>query len=115
MIAQAQYSDISKAGYYNVGPDECDCITTGELANLFCKYWGDCAKWETVSAGGPHEAGFLKLNCDKLKSVFGWQPRWNIETAVKKTVEFTKAYLSGEAASEIMTMQINSFLGERNV
>ena len=111
MIAQRQYEDSSFSGYYNVGPDEKDCITTGELATLFCKYWEN-AKWDSVNKNGPHEAGFLKLNCDRLKSVFGWKPRWNVETAVRMTVDFTKEYLSGVPASEAMTKQINSFLGE---
>ena len=39
MIAKAQYEDKSFAGYYNVGPDDCDCITTGQLVELFCKKW----------------------------------------------------------------------------
>ncbi len=112
MIAQRQYEDKSFSGYYNVGPNETDCITTGELATLFCRYWGDGARWEHKKVENPHEAGFLKLNCDKLKNTFGWSARWNVETAVKKTVEFTKAYLGGAPASGIMTNQINSFLGE---
>ena len=40
MIAEKQYEDIKYAGYYNVGPDECDCITTGTLVDIFCKKWG---------------------------------------------------------------------------
>jgi CDP-glucose 4,6-dehydratase len=112
LIAEKQYEDSSFCGCYNVGPDESDCITTGELATLFCKYWGEAARWDSVNMNGPHEAGFLKLNCDKLKNTFGWHPRWNIETAVEKTVEFTKAYLGGTSASDIMTKQINSFSGE---
>ena len=39
-IARVQYMDISKAGYYNVGPDDCDCITTGDLVTMFCDAWG---------------------------------------------------------------------------
>lgn len=41
MIAKAQYGDIKFADCYNVGPDECDCITTGELVDLFVKYAGN--------------------------------------------------------------------------
>lgn len=36
MIAQKQYEDGHFAGWYNVGPDDCDCLTTGELVTLFC-------------------------------------------------------------------------------
>ena len=53
-IAMAQWEDPSVQGYYNVGPDDCDCVTTGELVDLFCQYWGEGARWENHFAGGPH-------------------------------------------------------------
>lgn len=35
LIAEKQYTDGNLACWYNVGPDECDCLTTGELTELF--------------------------------------------------------------------------------
>ena len=35
MIARRQYEDKGLAGWYNVGPDDCDCVTTGQLVELF--------------------------------------------------------------------------------
>ena len=90
MLAMKQYVDKAYQDYYNVGPDDESCVTTGELVKLFCGKWGDGAAWRVQGDNGPHEAGFLKLNCDKLKSTFNWQPKWTIETAVEKTVEFSK-------------------------
>ena len=113
MIAKAQYEDGSKADYYNVGPDECDCVTTGELVDLFCSHWGEGLRWENHFVGGPHEARFLKLDCSKLKSVFGWRPRWNVGTAVEKTVDWTKVYLSGGDVRGCMDDQIHSFFSEK--
>ena len=77
MIAERQYLEPEKAGYYNIGPDDCDCVTTGSLADLFCSYWGGKLEWQNVSEpNAPHEANFLKLDCSKIKSVFDWRPRW---------------------------------------
>lgn len=107
MIAERQYEDARYAGYYNVGPDECDCITTGELVTLFCNMWGKDAKWENeAEENAPHEANFLKLDCSKLKNTFGWKPRWHIEECMEKTCQFSKVWLSngdipGEMDSEI--------------
>ena len=39
MIIQHQYKNPLLAGWYNVGPDECDCVTTGELVDIFCSSW----------------------------------------------------------------------------
>lgn len=71
-----QYQDKKYAGFYNVGPDDRDCITTGQLVDLFCAKWGEDMKWVNRYDGGPHEANFLKLDCSKIKRVFGWKPRW---------------------------------------
>jgi len=109
LIAQRQYEDISLSGCYNVGPDICDCITTGELANLFCRYWGGDANWESTEQNGPHEDTVLRLDCSKIRSTLGWQPKWNVERAVKETISWTKAWLGGNDPGEYMDRQIKSF------
>lgn len=110
MIAQKQYEDRSFEGYYNVGPDVEDCINAGEMADLFVKYWGDGIKWINKSDGGPHEANFLHLDCTKLKKTFGWSPRWDVETAVEKSVEWYKAWRDVGDVREMMTRQICEFV-----
>lgn len=108
-IAMRQYEDRKFQGYYNVGPDDRDCVTTGELADLFCTAWGQKIKWIDRFEGGPHEANFLKLDCSKIKRVFGWTPRYGVREAVEKTVEWTRAYLDGADVLEVMDRQIEEF------
>ena len=108
-IAKEQYPDISKSGHYNVGPDDCDCVSTGRLADIFCASWGEGIKWINKHDGGPHEASFLKLDCSKIKAVLGWKPKWGIQTAVDKIVEWTKAYEDNKDVYEIMIDQINEY------
>lgn len=110
MIAQRQFSDNSLADCYNVGPDDCDCISTGALVNQFCEVWGEGLTWENGILGGPHEAGFLKLDCSKIKSLIGWKPRWNIGEAVVKTVEWTKEYLTSGKVCNLMDAQIDEYV-----
>lgn len=111
MIAQRQAERPELAGCYNVGPDDCDCVTTGELVELFCQTWGEGATWETRSEqGAPHEANFLKLDCTKLKTAFGWRPRWHIQDAVEKTAEWTKDWHAQKEVSSIMDQQLNEYL-----
>lgn len=115
MIAMEQYRDITLAGCYNVGPNAEDCITTGALADLFCKYWQDGASWKNICKDTPHEAAFLRLDCSKLKETFHWEPVWNVEKAVQKTVEFTKEFYKSKHCAEIMQKQIYEFVGDRSV
>ena len=111
-LAARQYEDIKLSGSYNIGPDEQDCITTGELAEIFCRCWGEDASWENVSEkDAPHEANYLKLDCSKFKGTFGWRPRWHIDEAVEKTVEWSRCYLEGGDVNALMKKQISEYLG----
>lgn len=110
MIAQRQYEDKAYEGAYNVGPDDCDCVTTGELADRFCMAWGEGQTWENQYDGGPHEANFLKLDCSRLKKTFGWKPVWRIDEAIAKTVEWAKCYERGGNIAVCMERQIEEFV-----
>lgn len=110
MIAAMQYQDGKYAGYYNVGPDDRDCFQTGALVDLFVDRWGEGMKWVTRSDGGPHEANFLKLDCSKLKTTFGWKPHWNLETAVEKVVEWSKCWIAGGNIRSCMDEEIEKYL-----
>lgn len=113
LIAQKQFENPSLAGYYNVGPDDCDCITTGELVSLFCKCWGNGATWENhAEANAPHEANFLKLDCSKIKQTFDWRPRWHIEKCMEMVCRFSKVWLADGAVPAEMDTEIAEFLGE---
>lgn len=109
MIAEEQYKDKKYQGYYNVGPDESDCVTTGMLVDMFCSKWGQGMKWLNKSDGGPHEASFLKLDCSKLKTVFGWKPKWNFDKAMEKTVEWSKIFVEDGDIVECMDRQIEEY------
>ena len=62
--------------------------------------------------GGPHEAGFLRLECAKLKKTFGWEARWHIAEAVQKTADWSRAWLRGEDMIRVTDAQIREFLRE---
>ncbi len=110
MIAAKQYENPSFSGYYNVGPDDKDCFEVAALVDTFIKYWGTGLSRIDRPDGGPHEAGFLKLDCTKLKTTFGWRPKWDIETAVEKVVEWTKVYQSGGNVRKCMDDQISDYV-----
>ena len=113
LIAEMQYNNPKLADSYNVGPDECDCVTTGNIVDMFVKYYGEGMKWiNKAEENAPHEANFLKLDCSKLKTTMKWKPVWNIEKAIEKTVEWSKVYISGDDVTEITNKQIREFLSK---
>lgn len=103
--------DRAYEGWYNVGPDEADCVTTGELADMFIKAWGEGAAKECrKNPEGPHEANFLKLDNSKIKKVFSWRPVWPVNKAVSETVAWSKALIKGkDMANAEMERQIREF------
>ena len=116
-IAKAQYEDKSKAGFYNVGPDDSDCVTTGDIVDKFCAAWNaadgaDTGKmsWVNKHDGGPHEANFLKLDCSLIKQVFGWKPVWNINKAIEMVVQFSKRRIAEpDKIADEMKLEIEEF------
>ncbi|MDD3138565.1 MAG: CDP-glucose 4,6-dehydratase [Lachnospiraceae bacterium] len=113
MIAKAQYENKSLAGNYNIGPDDADCWSTGDLVDLFCKEWkkqtGYDIYWFNKYDGGPHEANFLKLDCSKLKANLNWKPVWNLPTTMEKIVEWSDCYLKHGDVGNCMEKQILEF------
>ena len=113
LVAKRQCENFNVAGCYNIGPDDKDCITTGELVDIFCNKWGDGASWLHQSEiNAPHEANFLRLDSSKIKKVLGWKPKWNVNTAIEKTVEWTKAWKENNNMSDIMNSQIKEYIKE---
>lgn len=111
LIVQKQYKDCSFAGFYNIGPDDCDCVSTGDLVTKFCKKRGNNINRINKYDGGPHEASFLKLDNSLVKKVFNWKPRRHIDECIDKIIEWTKAYFNNRMnVPDIMDKEIKEFL-----
>lgn len=116
-IAKEQYLNNDYAGYYNIGPNDEDCIETAKLVDLFCKYFNENndnkIEWINKSDNGPHEANFLKLDNNKIKKTFNWKPIWNIEKAIEKTVEWINIYLNNGNIINCVNNQIDEFFNKK--
>ncbi len=124
MVAMKQANNFDLASNYNIGPNDDNCVTTGELVDAFTASWnkkraeiGNDKLYEAIrqdmSDGGPHEANFLKLDCTKLKETFDWQPRWNIKETIDRILEFEiirKLNASSNELSECMNKQIKEYV-----
>lgn len=120
MICQKQYEDASYASWYNVGPDDRDCVTTGDIVDIFCEKMGDIKRVDRSEANAPHEANFLKLDCSKIKKTFGWKPVWTINEALANVAEWTREYKKSletgdeELIPNCMDKQISEYLSKAN-
>ncbi len=111
-IAMRQYGDLSFADYYNVGPELSDVKSAGELAEIFCREWGEGLSIVKGEVKGPHEAAFLRLDCTKLKEKLGWKSIWNVEDAVRNTVLWSRIYVKGGDVRGELLRQIDNYVTE---
>jgi CDP-glucose 4,6-dehydratase len=78
---------------YNFGPQADQNYPVSELINVMSKYWGQ-VKWNDVSSleSNVHEAGLLRLNCDKALFDLNWLPTLQFEETVQMTVNWYKEF-----------------------
>ena len=111
MIAKKQHGRRDLATSYNIGPDDADCVTTGQLVSLFCEKWGEGASWiAQAEENAPHEAGVLRLDCSLMKATFGWRPRWHIDRCVEEVCRFSKIWLAGGDVAAEMDDEIARYI-----
>ena len=68
------------------------------------------ASWINKSDGGPHEAGFLKLDSSKIHNELNIHNRWHIDTEMEKIIEWTVEYLSDGDTLKVMDEQIAQYM-----
>jgi len=96
---------------YNFGPSADQNHSVGGLISEMSKYWNQ-VRWNDVSeVEHLHEAGLLKLNCDKALFDLNWKPTLQFEETVKMTVEWYRQYYQTPEDSmyEYTISQINTY------
>lgn len=98
------------AGPWNFGPDASDDAPVGKVAEMTARFWGDKARVErTPSKDNPHEAGYLRLDNRKAKKELRWTPRWSLEDALERTVEWHRAWRDGADMHAFSLAQIRDY------
>ena len=112
ILAQALYQGDRNqfASGWNFGPSDSDNRSVQEVVELLINEWGDSAYWKKEGAEQPHEAHLLKLDCSKARQELGWIPKWNLEVATKKIVQWQRAYQAKENMQEVSLAQINQYM-----
>ncbi|MFZ1530373.1 MAG: CDP-glucose 4,6-dehydratase [Ferruginibacter sp.] len=104
------HNDINYSGAYNFGPEKEDHLTVKELVETAINAWGS-GSWNDASDGNaPHEAGLLKLDISKAKTVLNWIPKWNAQTAIAASIEWYKRPASEQR--EFTRSQVEKYMQE---
>lgn len=111
MLAQRLYEDGAPfSESWNFGPDESDARTVEWLVRTFCSRWGGRASYEVEQGEHPHEAHYLKLDCSKAKARLGWHPRWGLDEAIGRIIDWTRTYQDGNDVKAVCREQIEAYM-----
>lgn len=116
-VGAALYENHDLTGEsYNFGPAADQTYTVEELLEEIAKNWhfdGSYGKFNIDRTPTFHEAGLLKLNCDKALHELKWKPALRFEDAARLTATwYDKFYHQGtEGLYDFTLGQINEYAG----
>lgn len=93
---------------WNFGPEEADVRSVGWIVDRLCRRFPS-ARWYHDQDHHPHEAGRLALDSSKARMRLGWRPRWNIDQALNRTVEWHIAWRNGADMKAVTEHQIDAY------
>lgn len=96
---------------WNFGPDEADAKSVRWIVETL-SHAGYGAKWSIEVQEQLHEAAVLRLDSSKAKTLLGWAPRWGLEAALNKTLEWHKAWRNKSDMAVVTSNQILAYIGQ---
>lgn len=94
---------------WNFGPRDEDAQPVQWIVERLCSAWEGEASWSLQPGDHPHEAHFLKLEISKARQRLHWAPRWSLDTALLRIIEWHKAWLAGEDMRAVCVDQIRQY------
>jgi CDP-glucose 4,6-dehydratase len=94
-LGNALYKNKSNMQSYNFGPGAEQSKSVMELLNEMASHWGDLSKgdcFDIQKNNEVHEAGLLKLSCDKVLHDLGWVPTLSFEETTSFTGKWYHQY-----------------------
>jgi CDP-glucose 4,6-dehydratase len=96
LLAQKLFADPQAfSSGWNLGPSRADNKPVSWLADTCAQLWGGGARWETDSSEHPYEAMRLGVTCAKAELSLGWRPRWRLDEALPRTINWYRAAFAG--------------------
>jgi CDP-glucose 4,6-dehydratase len=109
MLAEKLYTEGSAfAEAWNFGPNDEDSKPVSWIVDQLCAH-APGAKWQIENTQQPHEAILLKLDSSKAKAKLGWAPRWNLEMALSKTIEWHLVWREMKNVSQVCSDHISEY------
>jgi CDP-glucose 4,6-dehydratase len=99
---------------WNFGPRESETLSVSAVLERLSELWGPGLLWHFDDGPHPHEARYLKLDCTKAKTELGWEPQWNLNSALEATVQWYKAQQFHQDVRSLTLEQIRCYQSALN-
>lgn len=110
LMSKLDSGETQACDAFNFGPALSNCRTVAEIAEMAARAWHQNARIDIVpAADAPHEAGQLMLANEKAAHVIGWRPVWDVETAIRATIDWSVAFDKGKDARALCLEQIDRY------
>ena len=114
ILAEKLYKEgKSYAEGWNFGPHDKDSRSVLCIVDQIVNLWGD-GKRQLDNSSNPHEANILKLDISKAISRLKWQPRWDVNIALKRVVDWHLTWIDGGNMQEECLKQIKEYQQEKS-
>ncbi|WP_370587049.1 CDP-glucose 4,6-dehydratase [Undibacterium sp. FT79W] len=107
-LAQRAYHLPGLGEAWNFGPDE--VATVREVVELAQGAYGGGEVDFAHDIIGPHEAGLLALDVSKARRELGIRSRWDLQSAVRRTMCWYRDFEQGVSASDLCERDLDAFL-----
>jgi CDP-glucose 4,6-dehydratase len=95
---------------WNFGPEAAGDATVLDVAERTARLWGDDARVQVASGdANPHETAVLRLDSARARSLLGWRPRWALDEALQRTVEWHRRWRAGDDMRAVTLAQIAAY------
>jgi len=108
-LAERLWADPGLAGAYNFGPPTVEAASVRDVVLLARQVYGSGEIVWGDGEEGPHEAGWLALETAKALQVLGVRPRWSLQTAIQRTMDWYRHQQQGSPVRELCVRDIAAF------
>jgi CDP-glucose 4,6-dehydratase len=108
-LAELLWTKPELAGAYNFGPPTQEAVSVRDVVHLARQSYGSGEVIWGEGEEGPHEAGWLALEVAKARHVLGVEPRWSLQTAVRRTMNWYRRQQDGSVVRELCAQDIADF------
>ncbi|MGB2831456.1 MAG: CDP-glucose 4,6-dehydratase [Methylotenera sp.] len=109
MLAEQLFKQGDKfAQGWNFGPSDEDAKTVAWILDKLVSTVPN-ANWQIDQQPQPHEANYLKLDSSKARTHLGWQPRWSLEIALQKIMDWHQDWRNGGDMQQFSLLQIAEY------